>query len=145
MSVNRLRETKPAVAVFGAVGHTGRFVVLELLRRGIVPIAIARDLAALSAANFGHFEVSRRRASVDDVDSLDRALDGAHAVINCAGPFLETADAVAAAAVRAGIHYLDVTAEQPSVRATLDKYDIPVTKDVGLGSGRDELRSSVVL
>ena len=116
---------KPTVAVFGAAGHTGRFVVLELVRRGMVPIAIARDLAALTAANFGDFEVSRRRASVDDADSLDRALDGAHAVINCAGPFLETADAVAAAAVRTGIHYLDVTAEQPSTRATLDKYDIP--------------------
>jgi hypothetical protein len=125
MSVNHLRETKPTVAVFGAAGHTGRFVVKELLRRRIEPIAVARDLAALTAANFGDFEVPRRRASVDDVDSLDRALDGAHAVINCAGPFIETADAVAAAALRAGIHYLDVTAEQASARATLDKYDIP--------------------
>jgi short subunit dehydrogenase-like uncharacterized protein len=128
MSVDRHPETKPAVAVFGAAGHTGRFVVLELLRRGIVPIAIARDLAALTATDFGHDEVSRRQASVDNVDSLDRALEGAHAVINCAGPFLETADAVVAAAVRTGIHYLDVTAEQPSVRATLDKYDIPARK-----------------
>jgi short subunit dehydrogenase-like uncharacterized protein len=125
MSLNRLRETKPTVAVFGAAGHTGRFVVLELVRRGIVPIAIARDLAALTAANFGSCEVLRHRASVGDIDSLDRALEAAQAVINCAGPFLETADPVAAAALRAGIHYLDVTAEQPSVRATLDKYDIP--------------------
>jgi len=124
MSENRHRETKPTVAVFGAAGHTGRFVVVELLRRGILAIAIARDLAALTAANFGDFEVTRRRASVDDEDSLDRALDGARAVINCAGPFLETSDAVAAAALRTGIHYLDVTAEQPSVHATLDKYDI---------------------
>jgi NAD(P)-dependent dehydrogenase (short-subunit alcohol dehydrogenase family) len=119
---------KPTVAVFGAAGHTGRFVVAELLRRGIVPIAIARDLTALTAANFGHVEVTRRRASVDDVDALDRALDGTRAVINCAGPFLDTADTVAAAAVRRGIHYLDVTAEQPSVRATLDEYDVPARK-----------------
>jgi Saccharopine dehydrogenase NADP binding domain len=66
------------------------------------------------------------------VDSLDRALEGAGAVINCAGPFLETSDAVAAAALRTGIHYLDVTAEQPSVRTTLDKYDIPARK-AGIG------------
>jgi len=118
-------NAKPTVAVFGAAGHTGRFVVTELLRRGIVPIAIARNLAALTSANFGDVEVTRRRASVDDVDALDRALDGARAVINCAGPFLETSDAVAAGALRSGIHYLDVTAEQPSVRATLDKYDMP--------------------
>jgi short subunit dehydrogenase-like uncharacterized protein len=111
-------------------------VVAELLRRGITPIAIARDPAALAAANFpgnetrGH-EVLRRRASVDDVELLDRALDGAKAVINCAGPFLETSDALATAALRAGIHYLDVTAEQPSTRATLEKYDI-AARDAGI-------------
>ncbi len=44
-------------------------------------------------------------------------------MINCAGPFLGTADAVVAAALRAGIHYLDVTAEQASASATLDNYD----------------------
>ena len=127
MTTNSERTAKPAVAVFGATGHTGRFVVAELLSRGIVPIAIARDLAALTAANFpghearghetGAREILRRKASIDDVESLDQALDGAQAVINCAGPFLETADAVAAAALRAGIHYLDVTAEQPSARS----------------------------
>jgi hypothetical protein len=128
MHLNRLHKANPVVAVFGAAGHTGRFVVIELLRRGMVPVAIARDLAGLTAADFGDFQFARRRASVDDADSLDRALGGTHAVINCAGPFLETADAVAAAALRAGIHYLDVTAEQPSARATLDKYDIPARK-----------------
>jgi hypothetical protein len=129
MTMNNIRGAKPVVAVFGAAGHTGRFVIAELLRRGIVPIAIARDPAALTAANFsGHeklgHEVLRRQASVDDPESLDRALDGADAVINCAGPFLETADAVVGSALRIGIHYLDVSAEQPSTRATLDKYDI---------------------
>jgi hypothetical protein len=122
--VDTERTSKPTVAVFGAAGHTGRFVVLELLRRGIVPIAIARDTAALTAANFPDDKIARRQASVDDSELLGRALDGAQVVINCAGPFLETADAVAAAALRAGIHYLDVTAEQASARATLDKYDL---------------------
>jgi short subunit dehydrogenase-like uncharacterized protein len=36
------------VAVFGATGHTGRFVIAELLRREMTPIVIARDTAALS-------------------------------------------------------------------------------------------------
>ena len=129
MTTKSRQTTKPSVAVFGAIGHTGRFVVAELLRREIAPIAIARDSTALTAANFpgqetrGH-EILRRKASIVDMESLDQALDGAQAVINCAGPFLETADAVADAALRAGIHYLDVTAEQPSARATLDTYDI---------------------
>jgi short subunit dehydrogenase-like uncharacterized protein len=131
MSANRSGGAKTAVAVFGAGGHTGRFVVAELLRRGMEPIAIARDPGALAAAKFPEDRVVLRRGSVDDAVSLDRALDGAGAVINCAGPFLETADAVAKAALRAGIHYLDVSAEQPSARAMFDKYDV-AARDAGV-------------
>ena len=123
MTPKAQHETQPAAAIFGAGGHTGRFVVAELLRRGIAPIAIARDPAALAAADFPEHKVQQRQASIQDVQSLDRALHGADAVINCAGPFLETSDAVANAALRAGIHYLDVTAEQPSARAIFEKFD----------------------
>jgi Saccharopine dehydrogenase NADP binding domain len=131
MSASRSGGAKRAVAVFGAGGHTGRFVVAELLRRGIVPIAIGRDPAALAAAKFPEPEIVRRRASIEEEVSLDQALDGAGAVINCAGPFLETGDAVAKAALRAGIHYLDVSAEQPTTRAMLDKYDV-VAREAGV-------------
>jgi short subunit dehydrogenase-like uncharacterized protein len=89
------------------------------------PIAIARNPAALAAASFPEPGVLCRQASVDHTESLERALDGAHAVINCAGPFLETAEAVASSALRAGIHYLDVSAEQASTQAMLEKFDIP--------------------
>ncbi len=110
-----------SVAVFGAAGHTGRFVVAELLRRGITPIAVLRDPAKVTAFTEKGIEV--RAASAGDPDALDRAFRGAAAVINCAGPFLDTANAVASAALRAGIHYLDVTAEQPSAQAIYDRFD----------------------
>lgn len=44
-------------------------------------------------------------------------------MINCAGPFLDTAPALIEAALRAGIHYFDVTAEQRSARQSLATYD----------------------
>lgn len=88
-----------AVAVYGATGHTGRFVVAELAARGYTPIGSGRRAEA------------GRQASVDDPDSLDRALDGAEAVINAAGPFATTAGPLVAAALRAGIPYVDVAAE----------------------------------
>lgn len=99
------------VAVFGAYGHTGRFVVAELLDRGYVPVLSGRDaekLHALAAACPGSVA---RPASVDDPASLDLALAGAAAVINCAGPFATTAAPVIEAALRTGIPYLDVAAE----------------------------------
>ncbi|MHB1302804.1 MAG: saccharopine dehydrogenase family protein [Acidiphilium sp.] len=114
-----------AVAVFGATGHTGRFVVSELQRRGLPPVAIARDAAKLEEAGFARRGIEVRVASTGDADSLDRAFAGVAAVVNCAGPFLDTADAVASTALRAKAHYLDVTAEQASARATFEKVDEP--------------------
>ncbi|MFC6018141.1 saccharopine dehydrogenase family protein [Plantactinospora solaniradicis] len=107
------------VAVFGAYGHTGQFVVAELRERGYVPLLRGRDqdkLLALAQAQPG-FEA--RQASVDDPASLDRALNGAAAVINCAGPFATTAAPLVEAALRAGIPYVDVAAE---IEANLDTF-----------------------
>jgi NAD(P)-dependent dehydrogenase (short-subunit alcohol dehydrogenase family) len=111
-----------SVAIYGATGHTGRFVVAELTRRGLVPVAVGRDEAKLVVADFSA-DVETRVASIDDPESLDRALAGVAAVINCAGPFLDTAEPVAAAALRRGIHYLDVSAEQASAQATFAQFD----------------------
>src|ERR1700722_17186957 len=122
-SMNAKTE-KDAVAVFGATGHTGKFVVAELVRRGFKALAIARNPATLAAAHFPK-EVDRRVAFVDDPGSLDKALGGAKAVINCAGPFVDTAEAVGAAALRANIHYLDVCAEQVAASRTFEKFDQP--------------------
>ena len=93
------------IAVYGASGHTGRFVARELRNRGVPTIL-----------------VTRREASCDDPHSLDRALKGSSAVINCAGPFVETAPAVVESALRLGIHYIDVTAEQRTALQTFETY-----------------------
>lgn len=100
-----MKETN-SFAVIGAAGYTGRFVVAELHRRKI-----------------GVIEVTRENASLDRADSIDRAIAGADAIVNCAGPFLDTAEPVIEAALRAGIHYLDVTAEQMSALSTFERFD----------------------
>lgn len=113
------------MAVFGATGHTGRFVVSELMRRGIAPIAVGRDSVKLAELAFADRGIATREAWIEDPCSLDQAFEGAAAVINCAGPFLDTADATIAAALRSGIHYLDLTAEQASAMATFRQFDEP--------------------
>ncbi|MGP4110276.1 saccharopine dehydrogenase family protein [Streptomyces sp. 4N509B] len=110
------------VAVFGAYGHTGRFVVAELLERGFAPVLSGRDadrLKELAAETASASEPDTRAASVDDPASLDRALAGTAAVINCAGPFATTAAPVIEAALRAGIPYVDVAAE---IEANVDTF-----------------------
>lgn len=107
------------VAVYGASGHTARFVLAELQRRGIPAVAVGRSAATLPAG------FPAREAAIDDAAALDAAFAGCVVVINCAGPFLDTARPVAEAAIRAGAHYIDVTAEQASAMAVFEHLDAP--------------------
>jgi Saccharopine dehydrogenase NADP binding domain len=120
-----------AITIFGAYGHTGRFVVRELRERGFVPILSGRDDAKLKEMGYAHPESELRKATVDDPASLDRALSGAVAVINCAGPFIDTAAPVIDAALRASIHYLDVAAEQAAVLAVFERF-VSSVRDIGV-------------
>ncbi|MDH6109131.1 saccharopine dehydrogenase-like NADP-dependent oxidoreductase [Kitasatospora sp. MAP12-15] len=104
-------RTTAAVVVYGATGHTGRFIVAELRRRGFATVVSGRDAGRLAELAAQWPEVTVRPAAVDDASALDRALAGAAAVINCAGPFAVTGGRVVEAALRAGIPYVDVAAE----------------------------------
>jgi Saccharopine dehydrogenase NADP binding domain len=109
-----------AVTVFGAYGHTGRFVVSELHERGWTPVLSGRDPAKLAALGAAYPDAQLRLATADDPPSLDAAVAGAAAVINCAGPFATTAAPVIEAALRARIPYLDVAAE---IEANADTFE----------------------
>jgi hypothetical protein len=108
MSPNHPRE---AILVYGASGHTGRFIVRELIEKGFKPILSGRDSRKLEAVSLAHGGLEVRAASLDDPIALRQALHGAAAVINAAGPFAFTVAPVVNAAIRARVPYLDVAAE----------------------------------
>jgi short subunit dehydrogenase-like uncharacterized protein len=119
------------VLVYGATGHTGRFVVDELLRRGLTPVLAGRSVERLAAVAPRHAALERRVTGLDDPAALRAVVAGAGAVVNCAGPFLDTALPLARAAVAAGVHYLDVTAEQPAVQELYRRLEGPA-RDAGV-------------
>src|SRR5215831_20787778 len=130
METSRM-ESGRIITVFGAYGHTGRFVVSELHKRGWRAILSGRNRAKLEALHRIYAEFGVRDASVQEPAALDRALAGASAVINCAGPFADTAIPVVEAALRAGIHYLDVAAEQTAVLAVFERF-ADAARDAGV-------------
>jgi len=124
-SKRSLAATVRVVAVYGASGHTGRFVVAELQRRGWKVVAAGRDSKKLQMLGETRPDLEIRLASIDDPKLLDDVFAGAVAVINCAGPFLDTAAPLISAALRARIHYLDVTAEQTATLAAFERFSEP--------------------
>lgn len=115
-------QTNQPILVYGAYGHTGRFIVAELIERGFTPVLSGRDHGKLKVASATHRGLEFRVAAVDDPLTLDRAMNGVAAVINAAGPFATTAAPVIDAALRARVPYLDIAAEPDVVSATMKQH-----------------------
>lgn len=102
--------------VYGAYGYSGQLVVEAALRRGLRPVVAGRsaDRAAALGRQTG---LEHRAFSLDDAAAAHAALDGVAVVLNCAGPFSQTAAPLATACLAAGAHYLDITGEYPVIEA----------------------------
>ncbi|WP_425434695.1 saccharopine dehydrogenase NADP-binding domain-containing protein [Lentzea xinjiangensis] len=97
-------------------------------------------MAELEKRGFTPLPFGRAQATADDPAALDRALAGADAVINTAGPFAVTALPLIAAAERAGLPYVDVAAE---IEANADTFargaSVPVVPAMAFFGGLADL------
>ena len=97
-----------SLLIYGSYGYTGRLIAREAVSRGGSPVVAGRDGQAVSdqADDLG---VEGRTFDLEgDVASRIRSFD---AVVNCAGPFVNTADALVDACLETETDYLDITGE----------------------------------
>ena len=102
--------------VYGATGFVGGHIARAAIASGVPTILAGRDRLKLDrlAAELG---AERRAFGLAEPAAIEAALKGAAAVLNCAGPFKRTAEALAGAALRVGVPYLDITGEIPVFEA----------------------------
>lgn len=93
--------------VYGSYGYTGRLVVEECDRRGIDIVVAGRNAEKVEkqADRWG------TEGRVFSLGEADKGIEGADAVLNCAGPFSKTHGAVVDACLAEGADYLDITGE----------------------------------
>ncbi|MEC3955412.1 saccharopine dehydrogenase NADP-binding domain-containing protein [Nocardia sp. CDC153] len=114
----------PTIAVYGASGHTGGYILSDLRRRGLTPILVGRNAqrlrAAADAAGLPGAEI--RIAAADDRAALVAALTGADVVISSLPGYVDIGEQILAAAIEAGAHYVDISGEQLFTRRAFDEY-----------------------
>lgn len=113
---------KNNIAVYGAYGHTGKFIVSQLVQEGFNPILCGRDKEKLLSYSQQYPDLVIKVADTIQPDSLDRGFIDSEIIINCAGPYLDTAEPIIESALRLGKHYIDLSAEQKSVIDIFEKY-----------------------
>lgn len=98
--------------LYGAYGYTGDLIARQLADRGQKPVLAGRN--ATKVHQLGEaLDCQSRSFDLTDPDRIDRRLTEVDAVLNCAGPFDDTADPIVESCLRTGTHYLDVTGEIP--------------------------------
>jgi short subunit dehydrogenase-like uncharacterized protein len=103
----------PGLMIYGATGYTGRLTAEYDEGAGLDLILGGRDNTRLTtlARQLG---VAHRAFDLDDDVAVTAALADVAVVLNCAGPFMRTADPLMRAAISSQTHYLDVAAELDS-------------------------------
>ena len=100
-------ESESRLLVYGAYGYTGRLIVEAAVERGLDPVVAGRDVTKTR----GVATANGLKARTFPVETAAEHLGDVDAVLNCAGPFAETADAMADACIETETHYLDITGE----------------------------------
>jgi short subunit dehydrogenase-like uncharacterized protein len=101
--------------IYGAAGYTGRMAVTQAKALGLDTMLAGRDEQVLAklALESG---LPYRVFPLDDAANVNAQLAGVDVLLNCAGPFMRTAEPLMHGAIRAGAHYLDIAAEMDSYR-----------------------------
>ena len=79
--------------IYGANGYTGELIAREAKRQGTTPILAGRSAAKI-AALASELKLPPKAFRLEAPSDIVEALRGVRLVLNCAGPFSKTADAM---------------------------------------------------
>lgn len=96
--------------IYGANGYTGKLIAEEATRRGYQPILAGRNETAITELA-AELDLPYRCFAIDSAYQCQQYLDDVGIVLNCAGPFIHTAQVMREACLAKGAHYLDITGE----------------------------------
>jgi short subunit dehydrogenase-like uncharacterized protein len=96
--------------IYGAYGYTGRLITEKALASGWKPVLGGRNREKLEAVA-AQYGLEHRAFGLETPEMAAAGLADMQAVIHCAGPFAHTAEVMAEACLRTGVHYLDITGE----------------------------------
>lgn len=101
--------------IYGAAGYTGRMAAAHAKAMGLPLLVAGREEGPLRALA-ADLEVDYRLFALEEAAAINACLADVAVLLNCAGPFMHTAEPLMRAALRNGVHYLDIAAELDSYR-----------------------------
>lgn len=98
--------------IYGASGYTGELIANKSRELGYPAILAGRNADKIRPLA-EKLDLPFRIFDLESSDRIVSSIKDCFAVLHCAGPFIHTAKPMAAACIKAGVHYLDITGEIP--------------------------------
>lgn len=98
--------------IYGANGYSAQLIIEELLLRKIRPVLAGRNETALKYLA-QKYNCEYKAFDLLNEEIINPELEEIHTVINCAGPFIQTAKDLMEACLHTKTNYLDITGEMP--------------------------------
>jgi short subunit dehydrogenase-like uncharacterized protein len=103
--------------IYGATGYTGRMAAANAKAAGVALVIAGRPqdeekIVTMATELSSEYQLF----TVDDDPAREAALVDVTVLLNCAGPFVRTAEPLMRACLTTGVHYLDIAAELDSYR-----------------------------
>jgi len=106
--------------IYGAAGYTGSMAAEHAASAGLNLVLAGREKNRTKLkAMADRLGAAVKLFSLDEPDATVTSLVGTSVLLNAAGPFANTAEPLMSTAIRAGVHYLDFSAELDTYREAL--------------------------
>ncbi|MFC7008215.1 saccharopine dehydrogenase family protein [Halalkalicoccus salilacus] len=122
------------VLIYGSYGYAGALIARRAVDEGLSPTLAGRDAKRIEeqALELG---CEHRALSLEHPEVIEREVGAFDAVLNCAGPFSNTAEPLYSACLRAGTDYLDIAGEIDVLEAIAERDRDAESADVTLLPG----------
>jgi short subunit dehydrogenase-like uncharacterized protein len=122
--------------IYGSYGYIGSLIATVAVDEGLSPVLAGRRAEAVER-QATDLDLDHRVFSLEHPSVVERQVEDVAAVLNCAGPFSNTAEPLFSACLRAGTDYLDLDGEIDTLEATAardrdaEKADVTLLPGVG--------------
>ncbi len=96
--------------IYGATGYSGKLIVERAVGQGMKPVLAGRSADKVQALA-EKYALDYRVFDIDSLAQSDALISQMDLVLNCAGPFSQTAEVMMQACLKQQAHYIDITGE----------------------------------
>jgi len=105
-----MTDNKKNWMIYGATGYSGQLIVEQAIQSGLRPLVAGRSEDKVIALA-QKYDLEYRVFSIDMLVNSDALISQMSVVLNCAGPFSQTAEIMMQACLKQQVHYIDITGE----------------------------------